>query len=461
MEMKKVTISDGSSPRYTGHILAIDDDPSLLAMIGEALASDGHEVELVDNASEALKRIQDTLYDILLVDLIMPDMNGIALLKEAKKIQPDSEVIIITGFGDIQSAVQAIKEGAYNYITKPFQIEKFLIDIQKALEKKYLQENIDALKRRVEGDSSFGEIIGSSPSMMKVFSLIRQVAQTECTVLILGESGTGKELVAREIHRRSKRCDGPFIAVSCGSLPQSLLESELFGHMKGAFTGALNTKMGLFEAANRGTIFLDEIGTANMQTQVGLLRVLQNREIRKVGSPTSKKVDVRVLAATNIDLKQAIERSEFREDLYYRLNSVNILVPPLRERVDDIIPLAKHFLSCFCGKQNKKERSFSPKVVETLMNYHWPGNVRQLENVIENAVTFSEREIIRPKDLPGEVMSDGIGERAEHLPALEEMEEEHIRRALMHTAGNKQLAAKLLRIPRATLYRKLQKYSIQ
>ncbi len=461
MEKKRVRISDGSTPRYTGRILAVDDDSSLLTMIAETLASDGHTVELADNASEALKKIHDTLYDILLLDLIMPDMNGITLLKEAKKIQPDSEVIIITGFGDIETAVQAIKEGAYNYITKPFQIEKFLIDIQKALEKKYLQENIDVLKRQVDGETSFGELIGSSPSMMKVFSLIRQVALAECTVLILGESGTGKELVAREIHRRSRRCDGPFIAVSCGSLPQSLLESELFGHMKGAFTGALNTKMGLFEAAHRGTIFLDEIGTANTQTQIGLLRVLQNREIRKVGNPTSKKVDVRVIAATNIDLKQAIERIEFREDLYYRLNSINILVPPLRERVEDIIPLAAHFLSHFCRKQSKKVRSFSPKVVEILMNYRWPGNVRELENVIENAVTFSEREIIRPKDLPGEVMSDGLGERLEHLPALEEMEEEHIKRALTHAAGNKQLAAKLLRIPRATLYRKLQKYSIQ
>jgi DNA-binding NtrC family response regulator len=388
-------------------------------------------------------------------------MDGISLLKKLKQIQPNGEVIIVTGFGDIETAVQSIQSGAYNYITKPFQNEKLLIDIQKALEKKSLQENLNILKDRLEGEGRFGHLIGSSPAIAKIFHMIKQVALTESTVLILGESGTGKELVAKEIHARSRRRDKPFIVVNCGSLPSTLLESELFGHVKGAFTGAVNTKIGLFEAAHGGTLFLDEIGTANMQTQVGLLRVLQSKEIRKVGSTADKKIDVRILAASNLDLKNAAEKKEFREDLFYRLSAVTIMLPPLRERVEDILPLCMHFLTSFCYKHHKKQKTLSPKAIETLIGYQWPGNVRELEHVMENAVIFSERDHIRPKDLSLEMDSQDDKTTSDNVLTLEEAEEEHIKKMLQRAAGNKLKASKLLKIPRATLYRKIQKYKIE
>ncbi|MEW5805826.1 MAG: sigma-54 dependent transcriptional regulator [Acidobacteriota bacterium] len=460
METRIVKEKNITSVKYCGHILVIDDDHSLLGMIRDVLSSDGHVVETADNVSDALRKIQESLYDVFLIDLVMPEMDGISLMKEAMKVQPESELIIMTGFADIESAVRAIKEGAYNYITKPFQIEKLLIDIQKTLEKKYLQENIDTLKRQLDGEMRFGEMIGSSPAMLRVFHLIRQVALTDCTVLIFGESGTGKELVAGEIHNRSPRKNGPFIAVSCGSLPPSLLESELFGHVRGAFTGASSTKIGLFEAADGGTIFLDEVGTANKQTQVGLLRVLQNREIRKIGSTVNKKINVRVIAATNLDLKRAIECGEFREDLYYRLSSVSINLPPLRKRVEDIIPLANKFISQYCRKHGRSAKTLSPKAMEFLTCYHWPGNIRELENVIENAVIVSEREIIRPKDLPSDVASEEDAGAIKDVLTLQQAEEKHIRDALMLSGGNKLKASKMLNIPRATLYRKMQRFKI-
>ncbi len=461
MKKNTKTVNGIKNPVYSGIILAADDDPAVLTLIDDILSSNGHQVTTVKSASDAIQKAKECLYDLFLIDLILPEMDGISLLKKMKKIQPDAEVIIITGFGDIESAVKSIKSGAYNYITKPFQMEKLLIDIQKALEKKFLQENINALKEQLDKEGRFGHLIGSSPAIIKTFSIIKQVSLTDSTVLILGESGTGKELVAREIHNRSSRKDKPFIAVNCGSLPSSLLESELFGHVKGAFTGAINTKIGLFEAANEGTLFLDEIGTSNMQTQVGLLRVLQNKEIRKVGSTIDKKIDVRILAASNQDLKKAVEKKELREDLFYRLSAVSFTIPPLRERVEDIVPLAMHFLSSYCQKHNKKPKTLSPKAIEILTDYHWPGNVRELEHVIENAVIFSERDFIRPKDLLLELNSKNEQEGLEKILTLEKAEEEHIRKTLMLAAGNKLKASKLLNIPRATLYRKIQKYKIE
>ncbi len=450
-----------NSLSYSGIILAVDDDPAILSLIQEALSSNAHQVETASSASEAIQKAKNRLYDLFLVDLVLPGMDGISLLKELKAIQQHAEVIIITGFGDIETAVKSIQNGAYNYITKPFQVEKLLIDIQKALEKKALQENLNILKGQFLGEGRFGQLIGSSPAMAKIFYFIKQVSPTDSTILILGESGTGKELVAREIHERSRRKGKPFIAVNCGSLPSSLLESELFGHVKGAFTGAVDTKIGLFEAAKGGTLFLDEIGTANMQTQVGLLRVLQSKEIRKVGSTTDKKIDVRILAASNQDLKQAVESKEVREDLFYRLSAVTIKVPPLIERVEDIVPLALNFLSDYCEKHHKSPKTLSPKAIEILTDYHWPGNVRELEHVIENAVIFSERDFIRPKDLPAELDSKREEKRSGKILTLDEAEEQHIKKTLALAAGNKLKASKILKIPRATLYRKIQKYKIE
>ena len=447
--------------KYRGSILIADDDPSLRTLTSEILAAEGHDVTSVGTMRAALARLDEKAFDLLLADLIMPDGDGLSLLREAKSRHPDMEVIIMTGFGRIDSAVAAIKEGAYDYITKPFHIEKFAIDVQKALEKKRLSEDIGQLRRRIERGARLGTLIGGTDSMRVLYRQIEQVAPTQSTVLILGESGTGKEVTARTIHEQSARAKGPFIAVSCGTLPSALLESELFGHIRGAFTGAVSSKEGLFDAAHGGTIFLDEIGTTTPQTQVGLLRVLQEREVRKVGSTDSRKIDVRVVAATNLDLERAMDEGSFRPDLYYRLSSVILRLPPLRERIEDVPLLAAHFLARHSERLNKPVRTLSPRALEILSSYSWPGNVRELEHVVENAVIFAPREIIRPRDLPDAVREAARLREGDTLLSLEDVERRHILNVLKRTGGNKLKAAKVLGIPRASLYRRLSRYGLE
>jgi DNA-binding NtrC family response regulator len=440
---------------HRGRILVVDDDMSLRLFTAELLRGEGHEVEEARSGVEALELLGGPGFDLVLADLMMPGLTGLDLLRAVQRDHPGSEVIIITGHGDVDTAVEAMREGAYDFVTKPYHPEKLLLDVQKALERKRMSENLSALRREVGGRASLGDLQGASSAMQQLYRRIEQVAPTGSTVLVLGESGTGKELTARELHRLSRRREGPFLAVNCGALPANLLESELFGHVKGAFTGATADKAGLFQAAEGGTLFLDEIGATTARTQIELLRVLDSRELRPVGATAPVRVDVRIVAATNLDLEQAIDSGEFRADLYYRLSPVILRVPPLRERLDDVPMLAEHFLAEACRSLGRPPRSFSPRSVELLRSHPWPGNVRELQHVVENAVIFASRPVIRPADLPEAVRGEAP---AEARPAtLDEVVERHVLEILEACGGNKARAAKLLGIPRASLYRRLER----
>ncbi|PYT08962.1 MAG: hypothetical protein DMF49_03880 [Acidobacteria bacterium] len=447
--------------KHRGEILVCEDDPGLLALTRDILEADGHRVDVASSPRQALALLEERPYDLLLADMLLPGVSGIDLLLQVKQRWCETEVIIMTGHGDIDTAVRAIKEGAYDYVTKPLHAEKFAIDIQKALERKRLSEDLERLRRRTESRCSLGSLVGRSPAMLSLYGQIEQVAPASTTVIILGESGTGKEVTAREVHNHSSRRGGPFIAVSCATIPSTLLESELFGWTRGAFTGASASRAGLFEAADGGTLLLDEIVAATTRAQLGLLRVLQEREVRRIGSTESRKVDVRVIAATNADLEKAIEEGAFRTDLYYRLNGVTLRLPPLRERPEDIPLLAEHFLCRYHDKLRRPARTLSPRAQELLCGYHWPGNVRELEHVIERAAIFASREIVRPRDLPESIQHARSGFAAIGLGPLEDIERNHIRDVLLHTNGNKLKAARILRIPRASLYRRIEKYRLE
>ena len=378
----------------------IDDEPIIHDVLGQLLQSEGYQVEVSTSGEEALSKLPHQKFDLTLLDLLMPGMDGLEVLREIKRLEPEAVVIIITAYASVESALTAMKMGAYDYIQKPFKNDELLMTISRALEHRRLQlENIrlqDELKRKF----SFDNIIGKSQPMQNVFELIKAAAPTRSTLLVQGESGTGKELVARAIHSNSDRADHPFVVVNSGSLPPDLLESHLFGHVKGAFTGAVADKKGLFEAADKGTIFFDEISSISLETQVKLLRVMQDREFMRLGGTKTIKVDVRIIAATNTDLEELIEQKAFRKDLYYRLNVIKIELPPLRARKEDIPLLVRHFIDLY-NKENKKEiEGVSEEVMEILMDYDWPGNVRELENVLERAVVLSRSKIITREALP-------------------------------------------------------------
>jgi two-component system response regulator HydG len=379
-------------------ILVVDDEQIVRESLANWLKEDGYQVESAESGPQALERIQSASFHIVLLDLKMPEMNGIQVLQEIKKNFSDIEVIIMTAYGSIHTAVEAIKEGAFDYIVKPFDPEEVGLLIRKILDHKNLVlENI-LLRQKLEEKYEFEDLIGKSAVMQNLFGLIRNVAPTQATVLITGESGTGKELVAKAIHTLSPRRYQPFIALSCGALPDTLLESELFGYEKGAFTGASHTKKGRFELADGGTLFLDEIGEISLKTQIDLLRVLQEKEFRRLGGTEVTKVDVRIISATNRDLPEAVRQGIFRSDLFYRLNVVSIPLPPLRDRKEDIPLLAKHFLKRYAIEINKKMDRLDPRALEALMNYNWPGNVRELENAVERAVVISQSRELTEKD---------------------------------------------------------------
>ncbi|MFQ5767519.1 MAG: sigma-54-dependent transcriptional regulator, partial [Acidobacteriota bacterium] len=383
-----------------GTILVVDDDPSLRLLASEILTDSGYSVETADSGYQALEKLEQQPIDLVVADLVMPGMDGFQLLQKMTDDGQETPVIFLTGQLEISSAVKAIKQGAENYVTKPFESDHLEVVVRQALEKKRLRDENARLRRMVwEKQASYGSLVGRSRVMQTVYGAIDAVGPTESTVLILGESGTGKELIAREVHRRSRRSSGPFLAVNCSALPPNLLESELFGHVRGAFTGAASAKAGLFEAARSGTIFLDEIGSTTPQTQQSLLRVLQEREIRRVGDTASHSIDVRVIAATNADLESEMRAGTFRTDLYFRLSGVIVRMPPLRQRPQDIPLLAEHFLAQVCRRQNREPRTLSPRALEKLQRYDWPGNVRELENVMERAVIFARDRKIGPSDL--------------------------------------------------------------
>ena len=439
-------------------ILVVDDEPIVRESLRDWLEDAGHNVLVADSGPRALEIIRQEEPRVAIVDLVMPGMDGITLLKQAKSACPETEIIIITAYGTIPTAISAVKEGAYDYIEKPFCPEKAEILIAKLVERQRLVEENLSLHHMLEERGQFENIVARSSKMRQVVEVIKVVARSNATVLITGPSGTGKELVARAIHSRSQRRSRPFVAVSCAALPESLLESELFGHEKGAFTGAHSLRRGKFEAAHRGTLFLDEIGEMSANIQIHMLRILEEREFTRVGGNDLIRVDVRVISATNKDIKTAISNGQFREDLFYRLNVVSIDLPPLCERREDIPVLAHHFLKRFALENQKAVTDFAPDAMDFMMTYDWPGNVRELENAVERAVILSSDSCIQRCELPQDRGTAGHGPK--RTQSLRDMEQQHIVAVLAQCGGNHSKAARVLGISRATLYNKVKGYQL-
>ncbi|RYZ77672.1 MAG: sigma-54-dependent Fis family transcriptional regulator [Proteobacteria bacterium] len=456
------------------HILVIDDDAAMRSMLADYLRGEDYEVSESDMAISAFAKITSgelatdvvpataNPLDLVITDLNMPGMTGIEFTKRFHDLAPNVPVILITAFGTIATAIEAIKNGAYDYITKPFKLTEMTVAVTRALRFRDLHGENRRLQAQIEKNHSFANIIGKSQGMQEVFDLVKRVAHANANVLINGESGTGKERVARAIHDHGPRRQKRFVALNCTAIPESLLESELFGHAKGAFTGALNRKRGLFEEAEGGTLFLDEIGDMNMALQAKLLRVIQERKIRAVGDNIDRDIDVRIIAATHKDLKQAIKNASFREDLYYRLAVIPIVIPPLRHRMEDIPLLADHFLRKYAAENKSPVRSFSTEALRKLELQSWEGNVRELENAIERAIVLARSEQIEAGDLPGTTEKDIDTFFSQNqygsLPTLEELEKRYMKFVLEKTGGKKEKTAQILGCNRRTLYRKEREY---
>jgi DNA-binding NtrC family response regulator len=450
-------------------ILIVDDEPEVRESLEELLGSEGYSLDSARTAEEGLKCLDDHLYDLALVDVNLPDGSGLDVLKSLKRESPDTGVIMITAYDSSQTAFQASKEGAESYVTKPWDNEKLLLEVRNLLDKTRLKEENVQLRRALKRFGLPG-IVGKSEAMQKVFDLITQVARSRATVLIQGASGTGKELVAKTIHATSPRADRPFVPVNTGSLPTDLLESTLFGHVKGAFTSAIASKRGLFEIADQGTIFFDEIGTVGVETQAKLLRVIQEREFMRLGGTETIKVDVRILAATNDDLRRLVQENKFREDLFYRLNVISLRLPPLRERREDIPLLLEHFLARFSKENGRSEMRFSPEALKLLMDYNWPGNVRELENAVERAVVLATADVLEPAVLPEQIAADA-GQRSAApsfedingrslFEILESYERRLILEVLARSNWNQTEAAERLLVPLSTLNQKIKRLQI-
>jgi two-component system, NtrC family, response regulator HydG len=442
-------------------LLVADDDPGLRESLERTLTREGYRVVLASDGRAALERMQAGGVDLILTDLKMPGLTGLELLRAAKAIAPDVDVVLLTAFGTVEHAVSAMKEGAYDFLTKPFRREQLLKLVAKALERRALINTNRELQRQLDALRGRGGVIGVSPAFRRMITLVEQVANSEATVLIQGESGTGKELVARMIHEGSSRHARPFVAVNCAALPETLLESELFGYEKGAFTGAAGRKEGRFELADGGTLFLDEVADLSVVTQPKILRVLQEGDFERLGGTKTLRVDVRVVAASNQDLSQMVREKRFREDLFYRLNVITVTVPPLRDRHEDIHVLAEHFLRLYAAKNNRKLDGFTPEALERLESHRWPGNVRELENVIERSVVLARGNRIGAEDLPTEVGGVKPPPRDALLALLgtplDEIERRLLDETLRITGGNKTQAAKLLGIDVRTVARKLER----
>ncbi len=441
-------------------ILIVDDEEGVRESLTNWLREGGYEVSAVEDGFKALELVQKEDWNLMFVDLKMPGMDGLEVLRKVKGLGLDIPVIIFTGYATVDTAVTAMKEGAYDYITKPIHPEELLMNIRKILEHQSLKMENIILRKELSQRYQFHDIIGKSSKMQALFELIRTVAPTRATVLIQGESGTGKELVARAIHWESPRREGEFVPLACGALPETLLEAELFGYERGAFTGAVSQKKGKLELANNGTLFLDEVGDISLKTQVDLLRFLQEREFRRLGGTDTIRVDVRVIAATNRDLNKLVAEGKFRKDLFYRLNVFTINLPPLRERKEDIPLLVQHFMKKFSAATGKKIEKITNSALNILLAHDWPGNVRELENAIEHAVVICPEDIIRTEDLPP-TLSSSQKEEKFCLKSLKELEKEYIARVLKETQANISRAAEILGINRVTLYRKIKDYNIK
>ena len=453
-------------------ILVVDDEPSMRNFLEIMLNKEGYNVDLAADGQEAINLLDSNVYELVITDIIMPKVSGTKVLKTVKDIHPETIVIMITAYASTESAVEAMKEGAYDYITKPFNVDEIKVIIKNALEKGRLEKENLQLRRELEKGYSFENIIGVSPEIVKVFNMIDRIAQTKTNILITGESGTGKELVARAIHNKSPRKDQPFVVINCGGIPETLLESDLFGHVKGSFTGAVTHKEGLFEVADSGTLFLDEVGELTPSIQVKLLRAIQEKTFKRVGGTDDISVDVRIIAATNKDLEKGVIEGNFREDLFYRLNVIELKIPPLRERKEDIPVLAQHFLEKYSMEQGKEIKKISSYAIEVLKDYSFPGNVRELENIIERSVALESSNIVLPESLAlsmykeynmiekresaKELMGDGFSME----DYISKIETDLIKEALLRAGGNKKEAAKILGISYWVLLRKIDRYGI-
>jgi two-component system response regulator HydG len=446
-------------------VLVVDDEPSHRQMIEAVLSAEGYEVQQADDGQSAIAAIEKKFYNLVIMDVRMKQVGGIEALKEIKKISPGIPIIIMTAYASVGTAVDALKSGAYDYLTKPLDIEELKILVAKALRYRELEQENIHLKERLNDRFDFSNIIGRSPAMSKLFETMALVTPSEATVLIAGESGTGKELIVNAIHQNSPRGEKPLIKVNCAALPETLLESELFGHEKGAFTGAIARKQGRFQLAHKSSIFLDEIAEMAPATQAKILRVLQEREFEPLGSTQTIKVDTRIIAATNRNLEEEIQQGRFREDLYYRLNVVTVEVPPLRQRREDIPVLADFFLKQYAEKNRRLIKGFTPRATDLLMRYDWPGNVRELENIIERSVIMARGETITPLEFPNDLQELDEELKATQIDlrpgrSLKEVEKDMIIRTLEETGGNRTHAAKILGISRRTLQLKLKEYGI-
>jgi two-component system response regulator PilR (NtrC family) len=448
-------------------ILIVDDEPGMREFLEIMLEKEGYTVETTADGRKAVEKIESKPFDLAIVDIQMPVMNGIEVLKRINEKKTDTTAIMITAFASHETAIEAMKLGAYDYITKPFKVDEIKLVIRKALEKRRLERENSRLRKELETKYGLGNIIGRSPTILKVFDLIKRVSDLKVNILVTGESGTGKELVARAIHYTGIRQQGPFVPVNCGAIPETLMESELFGYRRGAFTGATRDKKGLFEEADGGTIFLDEIADLPIHLQVKLLRVLEDKTVRPLGSTEPIPIDVRVIAATNKNLEEEVTRGRFREDLFYRLNVIKIVLPPLRERREDISPLALHFIDKYSREMEKDIRGISPKALEVLESYHYPGNVRELENIIARCVALETSNVIRRETLPqpvGEVNSIDIESSLSSTASLDSLlngiEKKMIEKSLRSTDGNKTEAAKLLGITLRSLRYRLAKHGL-
>ncbi|OGP53877.1 MAG: Fis family transcriptional regulator [Deltaproteobacteria bacterium RBG_13_52_11] len=452
-------------------ILVVDDEKSMCDFLEIMLQKEGYEVISTTSGEKALALLDNNLYSMVLTDVKMPGTDGFEVLRKTKEVSPDTAVIMITAYGSPEGAVTAIKEGAYDYITKPFRVEEVKLTIKKSLERSNLiRENV-RLRQAVEERYKFWNLIGKSPKMQRVYELVEKVSQTKANVLVTGESGTGKELVAKAVHYNSARKDRPFVTLNCGAIPENLLESELFGHMKGSFTGAIANKRGLLEMAESGTLFMDEIGELPLALQVKLLRVIQEREFKRVGGTEDIKVDVRIISASNQDLQQKVAQGGFRDDLFYRLNVIQIKLPPLRDRKEDVTLLTNHFVRKYSADTGKKVEGVSPEALELLLGYDFPGNVRELENIIERSITLetsptiSERHIrsylnerMISKSIPPslEIPAEGL----DLNKVVEDLEKAFILKALEHTGGIKKKAAEILGMNFRAMRYKLAKYDL-
>jgi DNA-binding NtrC family response regulator len=453
-------------------ILIVEDEPDLRRVLVEILTAEGYDISTASDGEIALRMLSENHYDLALIDLYLPKADGFQVLAHLQRESSSTSAIVMTGYGSIESAVEAMKNGAVDYLTKPVAFDQLRIVIRKALDVRQLQQENWLLRHQLKTRYRFKNLVGTSLAMQQVFHLIEKVADVESTVLVLGESGTGKELVARAIHFNSHRAEKPLVPVHCGAIPESLLESELFGHERGAFTGAARTRIGRFELANGGTIFLDEVGDMSPALQVKLLRVLQEQRFERVGGTKSVRVDVRIIAATNRNLEEAITRGKFREDLYYRLSVIPLTLPPLRERKEDIPVLLQHFMDQFNRMRDRRLQGFSPNALHMLMHYHWPGNVRELENLVDRVVVLRGQGLVELEDLPEKMQTSWLPTHPAatvEIPhegfcldiVVREFERGLISQALQKSAGVKNKAAQLLGIKRTTLIEKLKRHSLR